>query len=207
MIQCVSGVVIGARGHSLPWSSTVCSIAEYKFHDFKFVPCPVSRDVIHRPAHERLVSYLIKWVADIPNLQVRGLDNGIPVVVPALGDARDIRSDPSAVEVTWLRLDLLSIDEAVPGSGVEGKISLDRYEPARWVIVGPDAVRCSHSGRGRRDLVVCCCALPLAPGLPTCLCQGQFEGRRWKVVGCTRGASRVSKWSYHACYALRLLIG
>lgn len=137
------------------------------------------------------------------NSKVCRLDNGIPVAVPALDNARDIRSDPSAVEVTRLRLDLLSIDEAVPRPSVEGEISLDRCEPAGWIIVRPDAVRCSRTGRGRRDLVVCRRPFPLAPCLPTCLCQGQLEGRRWEVVGCMERnvTSQQMVLSHLLCFA------
>lgn len=113
-------------------------------------------------------------------------NNRVPVPISPLDDAADVARDPPAVEVARLRLDLLAVDEAVPGPGVEGEVVPDGGEGRRGPLVGPDAVRdprrpgCRVGGGpvGR-------CALPLAVRLARRLGEGDLDGRRGEVVCCS----------------------
>ena len=123
-----------------------------------------------------------RGIAHAAPFSTRGASNNwIQVPGTSLDDALQLRRHPAAVKVARLRYDLLAVDEAVPGPGVEGEEASDRLETGRRRLLSPYAIAhvfqpVEAQGKVRRH------ALPLAPRLASGFGERHLDRRRRQIV-------------------------
>lgn len=107
----------------------------------------------------------------------------IPVPIFAFDNAVDVTCDPTAVEVSRLRLNFLTIHKTVPRTSIERQVIFDSLKAIGRPFVGPDPVRDRLSRTCRvRNAPIGGSTLPLAVGRPCRLYEGNLDGRGRKIV-------------------------